>query len=113
MAYSVEQVQRGVARYIDSEFTNKLIGWQRWVFGAGSAMFIDNMAGTLNSMRENAVIKTLNVFDDGGNVDVEKLYRYAKAEANKTPISFKAPMLGTVSMSEADIDKIYTCIIQS
>lgn len=109
----VEQIQRGVARYIDEEFTNKLSGWQKWVFGASAAMFLENFSATTQQLQTNPVVKTLGVFDESGNIDVEKLYRYFKKQAERGPTSFSAPILGTVTMNAQDIDKLYTHIMQA
>lgn len=76
---SVEQIQRGFARYIDSEFTAKITGWRKWAFGAGAALMIDNAATITEELRNNPIVKSMGILDDGGGVDVEKIYCYLKA----------------------------------
>ena len=41
---SMDRVKRGIAKYLDDEFTNKMSGWHKWVFGAGAAMLLENLA---------------------------------------------------------------------
>lgn len=109
----MDQVQRGIARYLDEEFTAKLGGWQKWVFGAASAMFLENFSTTAQRVRDNEMVKTFGVFDEAGNVDVEKLYRYFKAQAEKSPVTFTIPLIGPVTMNAQDVDRLYACITQS
>lgn len=110
---TMDRVKRGAAKYIDTEFVNKLTGWQKWVFGAGSALLIENMEAAVGRFQGNEVVKLLGIMGENNTIDVEKLYRYMKREADKGPITFDAPLLGTVALNAADVEKLYTCIMQS
>ena len=107
---SIERVKRGVARYLDEEFTNKMTGWQKWVFGAAAGMYLENMTAVVERLRSNELIKGLGVMDDSGNIDVEKLYRHFYAEAQKGPVTFTAHILGAVTMNGGDVEKLYRYI---
>lgn len=108
---NVDQVKRGTARYLDEEFTNKLTGWQKWVFGAGAGMYLENLGNTLERLRDNDLVKGLGIMDASGNIDAERLKRYFMAEARKGSITFNAPILGTVTLNENDVEKLYRYII--
>lgn len=108
---SLSKVQSGAAAYIDDEFSRKLDGWRKWVFGAASAMMLSDVDAIAAKLKGNEIVKLLGVFDESGDVDVERLYRYFKAEAQKGPISFSAPILGVVTMNESDVDKLYSYIM--
>jgi len=110
---SLNKVKAGAARYLDEEFTNKLTGWQKWVFGAGAAMYLENLSGVTDRLRQSGMIQTLGLMDESGSVDVERLYLHFKAQAQKGPITFDIPMIGSVTLKEADVDKLYTCIMQA
>lgn len=110
---SMDQFKRGVARYLDEEFTNKISGWQKWVFGAGAAMYLENLTGSVDKLRQHEMVKPLNVIDSYGNVDAEKLHKYFLKQAQKGPVTFHIPMIGPVTISEADVDKLYNCIMQA
>ena len=107
---SLSKVQSGASAYIDEEFCRKLDGWRRWAFGAAAAMMLSDVGSIASKLRENEVVKMMGVFDDRGDVDIERLYRYFKAEAQKGPVSFDAPILGVVTMNESDVDKLYSYI---
>lgn len=106
------QVQRGLAAYIDSEFVNKLTDWRKWVVGAGAAMALQDFPAIVGHYKNNEVVKMLGIIDSNDNVDVDKLYNQFKAQAQKGAITFNLPMLGAVTLNEADVDKLYRFIVQ-
>lgn len=110
---TVDQIKQGAARYLDEEFTAKLTGWRKWAIGAGGAMAIENLDGTLTALQENPVIKALGVFDADGNVDLDRVYAHLRHEAQKGPVTFTAPVLGPVTINERDVEKLYACITQA
>lgn len=110
---TTDKIKRGIAKYIDEEFTSKIYGWQKWAFGAGAALAIDNSDQLIEKCRANTIVSAMGIFDDGGGVDVERAYRYLKAEAEKTPVTFDAPIIGSVTLNAADVDKLYQAIMQS
>ena len=110
---NMEQIKRGVARYFDEEFTNKITGWQKWVFGAAVAMYIENLGTTIERLTSNDVVKALGVIDGTGSVDVEKLYKHLMKQAQKGPVTFTIPMIGAVTLSAADVEKLYTFVLQA
>lgn len=103
---SIDKVKRGAARYLDEEFTGKLTGWQRWVFGAGAGMYLENLSQTVERLSGAELVKGLCVIDGAGNIDLDKLRRYFLAEARKGPVSFVLPVVGQVTLNEADVEKL-------
>lgn len=110
---TADQLKRGAARYLDEEITLKLTGWQKWAVGASSAMALENLGAALPQLRENPMIKLMGVIDEAGNVDIDRLYKHFRAEAQKGATTLSVPMLGTVTLNERDVEKLYTCIIQA
>jgi hypothetical protein len=109
----MDKFKRGTARYLDEEFISKMTGWQKWVFGAGSAMYLENLTATIERLKNNEIVKDLGILDDSGNVNVEKMHRYLLEQARKGPVTFTIPMIGAVTLSEADVEKLYTLIMQA
>lgn len=110
---SMEQVKRGIARYLDEEFTNKMNGWQKWVFGVGSAMLLENFSTVINNLKKNPMVEYIQLFDESGNVAVERIHQHLRAQARKGPITFDIPMLGSITLNDADVEKLYQFIMQS
>lgn len=110
---SSEQIKRGAARYLDEEFTAKLTGWRKWAVGAGGAMALENLDSALLTLKENPAVRALNVLDEAGNVNIDRVYSYVLKEAQKGPVTFTVPVIGPVTLNERDVEKLYTCIVQS
>lgn len=110
---SMDKVKRGIARYVDEEFINKINGWQKWVFGAGFAMFLENFAANMQRAKENPMVKSLGLIDDMNNVAVDRMRQQLKVQAQKGPITFEIPMLGSITLNESDVDKLYNLIMQA
>lgn len=110
---SMDKVKRGIARYIDEEFTNKITGWQRWVFGAGVAMFLENWTSNIQKLKDVPVVKSLGLLDDMNNVAVERLHQQLRIQSQKGPITFEVPMLGSITLHDTDVEKLYNYIMQA
>ncbi len=110
---TMDQVKRGLARYVDEEFTSKINGWQKWAVGAGAAMALENMESTAAALRENPAVQAMGIFDAAGNVDMDRLYTFLKAQAQKSPVTTRIPIVGNVTLNETDVDKLYALISQS
>lgn len=110
---TTEQIKQGAARYLDEEFIAKLSGWRRWAIGAGGAMALENLDTILADLRANPMAKALGVFDEVGNVDLDRIYAHVRKEAQKGPVTFTAPVLGPVTLNERDVEKLYACITQA
>lgn len=109
---SIDRVKRGIARYLDSELI-KMTGWQKWVFGAGAAMYLENFASVVSKLREHPAVNALGIINETGDIAVEKLYQHLRIQAQKGPITFDVPMVGRITLSEADVDKLYQYIMQA
>ena len=55
----------------------------------------------------------MGVLDEAGNVDLDRVYTSLKKQAQKGPVTFQMPLLGAVTINEQDVDRLYTCILQS
>jgi glutamate dehydrogenase (NADP+) len=72
----MDKVKRGIARYLDEEFTNKMTGWQKWVFGAAAALYLENLSATIDRLRQNDLIRGMNLLDETNGIAVEKIYQH-------------------------------------
>lgn len=112
MEYTIEQIQRGTAKYIDSEFTRRITGLNKWAFGALASMAICHLGDIANVLKQNQIASMLGVFKESGAVDVDTLYTYFKAEADKGTVTIDVPLIGATTLSASDVDKLYACIKQ-
>jgi hypothetical protein len=108
---TLTQVQNGLVKYIDSEITPKIEGWQKWVFGATMGVSLSKITTIFNSLKNNTFIKMLEVVDDNDNIDIDTIYQEFRKQAQKGAITFNVPIINLpLTLNVTDVDKIYQCI---
>lgn len=107
---SLAQIQAGLTRYLDEEFVNKLTGWQKWVFGSFAGIALLRIDEIFNKLKQNDIVKMLNIIDDFDNIDIDILYREFSKQARKGAVTMSLPVVGTVTLNGADVDKLYQFI---
>ena len=113
MTYSVEQVQRGLANYIDSEFTAKLSGWQKWVVGAAGAVYSKKLRDVIEVYRHNKAVELLGILPEDGGIDVDTAYQALLEQAQKSSVTFEIPLIGNVTLNERDVRSLYENITRA
>ena len=109
---SIDRVQRGVSRYLDTELVGKMEVLNKWLFAAAASAYIGSAPTLLDKLRSNKLLAPLNLVNEAGEVDVEKIYAHLKPAAAKCPAPITLPV-GTITLTEADVDAIYNYIMQS
>ena len=104
------QVVNGMTKYIDQEIINKIQGWQRWALGAGAGIMMTKGANMFNTLKANPIIKMLDVIDENDMIDIDTIYTEIRKQAEKSPATFNAPMIGTITLTKDDVDKLYRLI---
>ena len=101
---NVEQIQRGVNNYIDSEIGSKATGFRKF-----SVYFMLPAVDKYVSQYINK-LKTImpSIVDKDGNVDIEAIYRNAKSAIKR---SGQFELMGII-FNETDIDKLYANIVK-
>ena len=80
---SIDRVQRGVSRYLDTELVGKMDGLNKWLFAAAASAYIGSAPALLDKLRGNKLLAPLNLVNEAGEVDVEKIYAHLKPAAAK------------------------------
>lgn len=109
---SIDRVQRGVSRYLDTELVGKMDGLNKWLFAAAASAYIGSAPTLLDKLRSNKLLAPLCLVNEAGEVDIEKIYAHLKPAAAKCPAPITLPV-GTITLTEADVDAIYNYIMQS
>lgn len=110
--YSYSQVVNGLSKYIDNEIVNKITGLQRWIIGTGVGVALSKGVNVFNNLKENEIIKMLDIIDKDDNIDIDTIYANLKKEAQKGAVTFNAPVIGALTLNETDVDKLYEYIKQ-
>lgn len=107
---TLNQVQNGIVKYLDSEITPNINGWQKWVFGALASTAMLKTTNIFNALKENPLIKMLEVIDENDNIDIDTLYREFYKQAQKGAVTFDVPMIGPMTINHTDVEKLYRYI---
>lgn len=108
--YEYNKVINGIAKYIDTEIVDKIVGWKKWVVGSGVGIALSNATDVFNQLKNNDFVKMLNIIDKDDKIDVDKIYKEMKKQAKKSAITFDAPIIGAITLNEQDVEKIYEII---
>ena len=108
--YEYNKVINGIAKYIDYEIIDKIVGWKKWIVGSGVGIALSNTAGVFNQVKNNEFVKMLNIIDKDDRINVDKIYKELKKQAKKSSVTFDVPMLGPITLNEQDVEKIYEFI---
>lgn len=105
---TVEQVQQGLLKYIDSDIMPKLGGLKKIGLGAYVALASRNARGVLEKYMHHPGVEVLGVISEGGEIDVDALYQaIAPMMANGEKVPISIPMIGEIRLDRSDLDKIY------
>lgn len=110
---SLSQFLCGLRQYLDSELVSKVTGINKWIVGAGLSMAIDNGADVFNKLKENKMIKSMNVINSEDEIDLQKLYKYFSEQAKKNAVTFNLDYVGAITLKQTDIEKLYQFIMES
>lgn len=105
---TLNQVQNGLAKYIDTELLPMIGGWQKWVFGATASVSLTKISNIFNSLKDNAFVKMLDIVDENNMIDIEIIYREFAKQAQHGAITFAVPVINMpLTLNSTDVDKIY------
>lgn len=112
MKYSSEQVVNGIINYADNEIMSKLPTASKWIMGTGLVLAANKANKVAESLRDNAIVKMLDVMDEDGMVEVDELIDAMKASADKYgKVSVDVSMIGKLTFSSSDIDDLRRYIV--
>lgn len=104
------QVVNGMAKYIDQEIINKIQGWQRWALGAGAGIMMNKGTNMFNAFKAHPVVKMLEVIDENDMIDIDTIYTELRKQAEKGSATIDIPMVGSITLTKDDVDKLYRLI---
>lgn len=105
---TVNQVQAGVTRFIDTDILPHLTGVKKIGLGIYSALAAQNVTGMVMKYKDHPAIDVLNVVDKEGNVDIDRLYQAAAPMfANGERHTITIPLIGDMTIDKTDLEKLY------
>lgn len=108
--YDYTVVMNGLAEFVDTEILSKIDDWRKWVFGAGVGLYLSQGKEMIEQLKENNLVKKMNLIDKNNKINIDLLYKEMKVQAAKSAIVFNIPTIGPLVINESDLDKIYNII---
>ena len=109
--YHYKQVIEGLVKFVDEELVKKMTGLNRWLIGTGAGIVGNKAEKVFHSLKDIGLLHTLELIDDD-NVNIHCIYTELLKQAAHGPIHIEIPMLGTITLSKSDVEKMYRYIIE-
>ena len=106
------QVVNGVSRFVDEEILSKLQGKAKIALGVGAGIMLKRGENLFNALKEQPLIKMLEIVDENDNIDIEIIYEELKKQMGNGSESFNVPMVGKITLTKDDVDKLYSLIVE-
>lgn len=115
MLYSIEQVESGLARFLDTEMLPKLPndGLKGFGVGVGATILVRRGGNILRSMQNNTMLNSMGIISANGAVDIDLLRDALKENIPANGLSVNLPMGIAMRFTNNDIDRLYACIKES
>lgn len=108
-----QQVEQGLARYIDREIISKLptSSIQRVATGAAVAIAMKRSDNLVERLKGNALIATLGIMNEAGDIDLDALHEALRSQVTDDGVVMEVPILGRLTFYAGDIDNLYSDIM--
>lgn len=104
---TINQVQKGAARFIDTHIAGAFEGWQKAVVIGGATLLAANLPNLIQVYGAHPLVAALGVYNpEAGTIDVDKLYNafVPNMGADKFPVSI--PKIGTIKLGKEEFDAL-------
>lgn len=110
---SINQIEKGVASFLDAELMPNLPqnGIQKVMAGTAMSLMIKRTGNMVKEFSNNSFIKMLGIMDQEGNVDIDTLKNELKNNISDSGVVVDIPMIGTMTFRKSDVDNLYNHII--
>lgn len=108
---TLEQVQKGVQTFLDSELIPAISGWKKPVVATVAALWLGNFRQTAENFLTGSVGQSLGIYQDG-KVDIDKIYNELSRQFT-APVPVVIPAVGTVTLTRENLDTLYSLILEA
>lgn len=105
------KVINGMKRYINEEIISKMAGLPKIATEVVTNIAFEKSNDVFVEFKNNTWVKMLKIVNEKDEVDVEILYRELKKQAQKAPLVLDIKMIGTLTLNEQDVDKMFNMIM--
>ncbi len=109
---TLQQIQRGLCKYVDAELLPHMTGFKKIGLGAYMALASNNLAAMAANYLEHPAIKILELSDAQGNIDIDKAYKAVSPMFdNGAKHTVELPLIGSLILDRSDVDKLHRYIL--
>lgn len=107
---TIQQVQRGVARFVDNHVAGAYTGFEKVLILGGTTLLVAGLPNILKNYGGGSMIGSLGIFDaENGMVDIDALYNAFIPHMGAEKLPIKLPKvgsmdLGTIKLGRDQID---------
>ncbi len=113
MKVEFEKVISGLSRYINNNnLYENMNDWQELIARMAVGRIMTNEENIKKSLVDNPFIRTFDIMDASGMVDVDSLASDLKREiSRKEKLTLSVPIIGKLTFTPADVDCLRQCIM--
>lgn len=109
---SINQINAGLGDYIEAVMLPRMDSKRKFVTGIAYILIASKMDQIISAISALPAIKMLGIIDADGNVDIDSLYKAAKAQIERQgELEISIKMLGDFKFRADDIDELYRYIL--
>ena len=109
MTVTIDQAMRGAVRFADNEIIPHLPSGKGIGVGIMLALIMEGSREKVLALRENPAVKLMQIMDEQGNIDLDRLYNAARPKF-ENKLSVSVPFIGELKFDQNDVDKLYKFI---
>lgn len=106
---TIEQIEQGVASYLDAELMPNFPadGLQKVLAGTALSIAIRKGGNLMIGLKDNPTIKMLEIMDDQGNIDIDMIKDEFKKNVPDSGFVVELPIFGKMTFHKSDVDTLY------
>lgn len=104
------KVLTGVTRFLNNDIALKLKGTIKyWIFTTAADIFLSDAAQIMQRLSNSETLVSRGLVE-GEMINIDKIYTSLHARAQESPANIDLKMLGTLTLTVQDVEKLYQYI---
>ena len=109
MKVTIDKFKNAVMEYVSDEFCNRLYDYRKWLVPVFVGSYMPKIDQMIEENKEGLV--GMGFMDENGLICIDTVYKKFKETAEEYgDVIQKLPLLGEVTFTSKDIDKLYRLI---
>ena len=107
---TLEQVKKGAELFCAKEIEKKLPLSKAFLFGTAAGVMFAKFDALAEWVESKPLVAQLGIISEDGEIDDETLFDAMKVQAERGNASFDIPIIGNITFSGEDVEKLHQCI---